>query len=50
MSPLRMRMVEDMTLAGLSPQTQATYIDAVCKLAAYYATTSDRSRTLSCNP
>ena len=28
MSPLRMRMIEDMKLAGLSPGTQATYIDA----------------------
>ena len=26
MSPLRMRMIEDMKLAGLSPGTQATYI------------------------
>jgi hypothetical protein len=26
MSPLRMRMIEDMTLAGLAPGTQATYI------------------------
>jgi hypothetical protein len=31
-----MRMIEDMKLAGLSPGTQATYIDAVRKLAAYY--------------
>ena len=29
MSPLRMLMIEDMKLAGLSPGTQATYIDAV---------------------
>jgi hypothetical protein len=36
MSPLRMRMIEDMKLAGLSPGTQATYIDAVRKLAAHY--------------
>ena len=34
MSPLRMRMIEDMKLAGLSPGTQATYIAAVRKLAA----------------
>ena len=33
MSPLRMRMIEDMKLAGLSPGTQATYIAAVRKLA-----------------
>lgn len=34
MSPLRMRMIEDMKLAGLAAGTQATYIDAVRKLAA----------------
>lgn len=42
MSPLRMRMIEDMTLAGLSPGTQATYIDAVRKLAAYYLRSPDQ--------
>ena len=42
MSPLRMRMIEDMTLAGLSPGTQATYIDAVRKLAAYYRRSPDQ--------
>jgi hypothetical protein len=36
MSPLRIRMIEDMKLAGLSPGTQARYIDAVRKLAAHY--------------
>ena len=34
MSPLRMRMIEDMKLAGLAASTQAVYIDAVRKLAA----------------
>src|SRR4030088_884831 len=42
MSPLRMRMIEDLTLAGLSPGTQATYIDAVRKLAAYYRRSPDQ--------
>ena len=42
MSPLRMRMIEDMKLAGLSPGTQATYIDAVGKLAAYYRRSPDQ--------
>ena len=42
MSPLRMRMIEDMKLAGLSPRTQATYIDAVRKLAAYYRRSPDQ--------
>jgi hypothetical protein len=31
-----MRMIEDMTLSGLAAGTQATYIDAVRKLAAHY--------------
>jgi integrase len=42
MSPLRMRMIEDMTLAGLSPGTQAIYIDAVRELAAYYRRSLDQ--------
>ena len=42
MSPLRMRMIEDMKLAGLSPGTQATYVDAVRKLAAYYRRSPDQ--------
>jgi integrase/recombinase XerD len=36
MSPLRQRMIDDMTLAGLSPTTQAVYIKAVRGLAAHY--------------
>ena len=42
MSPLRMRMIEDMKLAGLSPGTQATYIDAVRKLVAHYRRSPDQ--------
>jgi hypothetical protein len=42
MSPLRMRMIEDMTLSGLSPGTQATYVDAVRKLAAHYRRSPDQ--------
>jgi hypothetical protein len=37
-----MRMIEDMKLAGLSPGTQATYIDAVRKLAAHYRRSPDQ--------
>jgi hypothetical protein len=33
MSPLRQRMIEDMTLRNLSRQTQQSYIYAVAKLA-----------------
>lgn len=36
MSSLRQRMIEDMTLAGLSATTQAIYIKAVRSLAAHY--------------
>jgi len=36
MTPLRARMVEDMTLAGLVPGTQAVYIQAVRHLAAHF--------------
>jgi hypothetical protein len=42
MSPLRMRMIEDMMLSGLSPGTQATYVDAVRKLAAHYRRSPDQ--------
>ena len=36
MSPLRQRMIEDMTLAGLAAGTQEHYIRAVRRLAAHY--------------
>ena len=42
MSALRMRMIEDMTLSGLAAGTQATYIDAVRKLAAHYRRSPDQ--------
>jgi Phage integrase, N-terminal SAM-like domain len=35
-SPLRQRMIEDMTLAGLAAGTQQHYIQAVRRLAAHY--------------
>jgi len=35
-SPLRIRMIEDMSLVGLAPGTRALYISAVRKLAAHY--------------
>jgi hypothetical protein len=34
-SPLRQRMLEDMRLRKLAPQTQATYVRSVRRLAAY---------------
>lgn len=42
MTPLRQRMLEDMQLAGLSPQTQRRYVSAVRQLAAYYRRSPDQ--------
>ena len=36
-SPLRQRMLEDMSLRGFTPDTQRDYIRAVKKLAAFWA-------------
>ena len=36
MSPLRLRMIEDMNLAGLAAATQTVYLRAVYRLAAHY--------------
>jgi len=41
MSPLRQQMIDEMTLAGLSPTTQAIYIKAVLGLATYYHRSPD---------
>jgi hypothetical protein len=35
-SPLRQRMLEDMTLRKLAPQTQASYIRAVVKFTRFF--------------
>ncbi len=42
MSPLRQRMIEDMTLAGLAAGTQTVYIQAVRRLAAHYRRSPDQ--------
>jgi hypothetical protein len=42
MTPLRLRMIEDMTLAGLAAGTQAVYIQAVRRLAAHYRRSPDQ--------
>jgi hypothetical protein len=35
MSPLRRRMIEDMTIRNLSPATQRSYVHAVSKFSQY---------------
>ena len=41
-SPLRRRMIEDMTVRNLSPATQRSYLAAVSKLSRYFGRSSDR--------
>lgn len=41
-SPLRRRMIEDMTVRNLSPATQRSYISAVRKFSRYFARSPDR--------
>ena len=36
MSPLRRRMIEDMTVRNLSPATQRSYVHAVAKFARFF--------------
>ncbi len=42
MSPLRRRMVEDMTIRNLSPATQQSYMHAVSKFSRYFGHSPDR--------
>ncbi len=44
MTPLRKRMIEDMTLAGFAPRTRDVYIQAVRGLAGYYMRSPDELR------
>jgi hypothetical protein len=41
-SPLRRRMIEDMTVRNLSPATQRSYLHAVLKLSRYFRRSPDR--------
>jgi integrase/recombinase XerD len=41
-SPLRRRMIEDMTVRNLSPATQQSYLNAVTKLSRYFGRSPDR--------
>jgi integrase/recombinase XerD len=42
LSPLRRRMIEDMTVRNLSPATQRSYVSAVAKLSRYFGRSPDR--------
>ena len=42
MKPLRRRMIEDMKVRNLSPETQRRYVHAVAKFAQYFNRTPDR--------
>ena len=42
LSPLRRRMIEDMSLRNLSLATQRSYVSAVSKLSRYFGRSPDR--------
>ena len=42
MSPLRQRMIEDMTIRNLSPAPQQSYIYAVSRFSRYFQASPDR--------
>lgn len=41
MSPLRRRIIEDMTIRNLSPTTQRSYLHVVKKFSAYFGRSPD---------
>lgn len=41
-SPLRRRMIDDMTIRNLSPATQRSYLHAVTKFSRYFGRSPDR--------
>jgi integrase/recombinase XerD len=41
-TPLRRRMIEDMTVRKLSPATQQSYLNAVSKFSRYFGRSPDR--------
>ena len=47
-SPLRRRMIEDMTVRNLSPATQQSYLNAVSKFSRYFAPPMCKPLYLDC--
>ena len=45
LSPLRRRMIEDMTVRNMSPATQRSYVSAVSKFSRYFGKSPERLRT-----
>jgi hypothetical protein len=45
MTPMRVRMIDDMRLAGLADRTQEVYLQAVDGLAKYYRRSPDHLTT-----
>jgi hypothetical protein len=41
-SPLRQRMIEDMTIRNLSPATQRSYVYAIRKFSRHFGSSPDR--------
>ena len=41
-SPLRRRMIEDMTVRNLSPATQRSYVHAVAKFSRFFGRSPER--------
>lgn len=42
LSPLRRRMIEDMTIRNLSPATQRSYVHAVAKFSRHFGCSPER--------
>ena len=49
MSPLRRRMIEDMTVRNLSPATQRSYVHAVSKFSRFFGRSPDPTRLGGCS-
>ena len=50
LSPLRRRMIEDMTLRNLSPSTQQSYVYAVANFSRHFGRSPTSSALSRCEP